>query len=608
MPKHETNAEVAGRAPRKASAPGWARLTWSFIAYRKDLLEALLGCAFVMDVEELSVPWLIKEAIDAVLDWEGDIDLDLWLLLVLGVLAVLYVGHVLLLRVEAALTLHCAYNLRRRLYAHIHSQALPFFQRHRTGELMHRVTSDAKMLEDEVSSILRDAPGEIITVIGVTVLMILLDASMAMLIIVFMLVTSAITGWLGVPLPSLRRSAQRIAARLTARFQESVAGVRTVQGFKNERYELQRLDADNRKILQVELKEGKVYAVMEPLGDLMSLLGLVLVVWFGGHLIMEDQITAGTLVAFIAYMEILARPLGNVETYYRSFQSIRAVGDRLQDLLDDEERLDARGDKRLAGEAWPVAVEGVTFRHPGSERDVLSEVSFKVGAGEAVAIAGRNGAGKSTLLDLLLRFYDPTSGRVLVGGVDLREWDLESWRRSVGIMGQDVFLFHGTILENIAYGRPDASRAEIERAVRDSGLDRLMQRFPKGLQTVVGERGAQLSGGERQSVALARLFLRKPKLLILDEPTSQLDGEALKHVCTALASLMAGRTAFLVTHNGETIRLAQRVLFLEQGRLAAEGAHEALYAGNASYKALWDEKSSGRRAAKKPKPATVPAK
>jgi ATP-binding cassette, subfamily B, bacterial MsbA len=585
----------------------WARLTWTYLAYRKDLLAALFGCAFVMAVAELSVPWLIKEAIDAVLDETSDIDLDMWLLLVLAVLAVLYVGHAAVLRIEAHMILHCSYNLRRRLYGHIHAQALPFFQRHQTGELMHRVTSDAKIMENETSNILRDMPGEIVTIIGVTILMVLLDAQMAALIVGFMLVAAAITGWLGVPLPSLRRSAQRIAARMTARFQESVAGVRTVQAFKNESYELDRLDAENRRILEVELKEGKVYAVMEPLGDLMELLGLVLVVWFGGHLIMEDQITAGTLVAFIAYMEILARPLGNAEGYYRSLQSIRAVGGRLQELLDDQQRLPSGEHRPAAGGAWTVAAEGVTFRHPDADRDILSDVSFTVEPGEAVAIAGRNGAGKSTLLDLVLRFYDPTSGRMLVDGVDLRDWDLEAYRQAVGVMGQDVFLFHGTILENISYGRPDASAKEIAEAVRASGLDRLVERFPKRLDAIVGERGAQLSGGERQSVALARLFLRKPRLLILDEPTSQLDGEALGQVCKALEILMAGRTTFIVTHNAETIRLASRVLFLEQGRLAGTGTHEALYAGNARYKALWDEKAGTRRAAARKKPVRAPA-
>ena len=573
----------------------WVRFLWSYISYRKDLLVALFLCALVMTAAELSVPWLIKEAVDAVLGATVEMNLDRWLLLTMSILAALYVGHVLLLRIAAQLMLHCSYNLRRRLYAHIHAQALPFFERHRTGELVHRVTSDTRILEDETGRILHDVPGELVTVVGVTILMVLLHPGLAMLVIGFMVVAAAVAGYLGVPLPGLRRSAQRIAARLTARLQETLAGVRTVQGFRNERYELARLDAENRRILEVELREGEVYALMEPLGDLMELLGLVLVVWYGGHRITTGEITAGTLVAFIAYMEILARPLGNAEIYYRAVQATRAVGGRLQELLDDHERLQPHGGKRLSGEAWPITVDGISFRHATSERDVLRDVSFTVAPGEAVAIAGRNGAGKSTLLDLLLRFYDPTAGRIVVGSVDLRECDLDSWRQAVGIMGQDVFLFHGTIAENIAYGRPEATPEEIDQAVREAGLDRLMQRFPMGLETVVGERGTQLSGGERQAVALARLFLRKPKLLVLDEPTSQLDGEALRHVRTALKSLMAGRTTFLVTHNAETIQLAPRVLFLEEGRLVADSTHEALYAGNASYKALWDEQSNGRR-------------
>jgi len=573
----------------------WMRFVWSYISYRKDLLVALFLCALVMTAAELSVPWLIKEAVDAVLGATVEMNLDRWLLLTMSILAALYVGHVLLLRIAAQLILHCSYNLRRRLYAHIHAQALPFFERHRTGELVHRVTSDTRILEDETGRILHDVPGELVTVVGVTILMVLLHPGLAMLVIGFMVVAAAVAGYLGVPLPGLRRSAQRIAARLTARLQETLAGVRTVQGFRNERYELARLDAENRRILEVELREGEVYALMEPLGDLMELLGLVLVVWYGGHRITTGEITAGTLVAFIAYMEILARPLGNAEIYYRAVQATRAVGGRLQELLDDHERLQPHGGKRLSGEAWPITVDGISFRHATSERDVLRDVSFTVAPGEAVAIAGRNGAGKSTLLDLLLRFYDPTAGRIVVGSVDLRECDLDSWRQAVGIMGQDVFLFHGTIAENIAYGRPEATPEEIDQAVREAGLDRLMQRFPMGLETVVGERGTQLSGGERQAVALARLFLRKPKLLVLDEPTSQLDGEALRHVRTALKSLMAGRTTFLVTHNAETIQLAPRVLFLEEGRLVADSTHEALYAGNASYKALWDEQSNGRR-------------
>jgi len=292
-------------------------------------------------------------------------------------------------------------------------------------------------------------------------------------------------------------------------------------------------------------------------------------------------------------MEILAGPVSRAGHFYRYFQTCCAVGARLQDLLDDREALPAGGGRRGA-ERWDVAVDGVTFRYPGSGREALRDVSFSVKHGETVAVAGRNGAGKSTLMDLLLRFYDPTGGRIVAGGVDLREWDLEAWRRSVGVMTQEIFLFHATIAENIAYGRPEASREEIERAARESGAELFIPRLPKGFETVVGERGAKLSGGERQIVALARLFLRDPRILILDEPTSHLDGEALDRIGEALQGLMQGRTTFLVAHRPETIQLAPRILLLDQGHLVAEGTHEALLAESPLYRKLLAE--MGRRA------------
>ncbi|HJU68782.1 MAG TPA: ABC transporter ATP-binding protein [Gemmatimonadaceae bacterium] len=575
----------------------WAAFVWRYIAYRKDLLAALLACAVIMAGAELSIPWLIMEAIDAVVDKTRDIDLNAWVVVALGVLAALYLAHVVLLRTAAHMIMHCSYHFRSRLFAHIHAQALPFFQRHRSGELLHRVTSDAKIFETETASLLREVPGEIVVVVGVTIMMVMLHAGLALLVIVFMVVAAAVTSYLGRPLPSLRKSAQRVGAHLAARFQETIAGVRTVQGFTNESYELSRLDAENQKILRLELKEGKVHAFMEPLSDMVELLGLVLLVWYGGYLIIGDKITAGALVAFIAYMEILARPLGHAEAYYRSVQASRAVADRLRELLEDREVLPVHGERVVSGGQPSIEAEHVSFQHAGTDRELLHDISFVVSPGEAIAIAGRNGAGKSTLMDLLLRFYDPSSGRILAAGIDLRTLHLESWRRAVGVTTQDVFLFHGTIRENIAYGRPGASSDELEQAVRESGLDRITRRFPKGLETMVGERGAQLSGGERQAIGLARLFLRKPSVLLLDEPTAHLDGEALQLVRAALKPLMEGSTSFLVTHSADTIQLASRVLFLENGELVGDSTHDALYRSNARYRALWEDEGRPRREA-----------
>ncbi len=570
-----------------------ARFFWRYLTCRADLGVALLACAIVVAAAELSLPWLVRQAVDTALgEVHGSLDtLGLWML---GVIVVLYAAHVLMLRVEAEMLYQSSYDLRRRLYTHFHRQTLAFFHRHKTGELMHRVISDTQVFEDNAVELFSDLPYEVLTALGVLTLMTLTDVRLMGFVVAFLVAASLATGYMGRPLPTLRKTIQSIGARLGGRLQESLAGVRTVHAFKNEEYELTRLDEANQTIKTMEVRGGKLEALLTPVFELMELLGVVLVIWYGGHLVADKRITAGGLVAFMAYMEMLAGPVSRAGRFYQHWQTCRALGTRLQDLLDDDDRLPAQGRARPEGHDWDIVADRLSFRYPGTARDVLRDLSFAVSAGEHVAIVGRNGVGKSTLMELLLRFYDPTAGRLLVDDIDLREWDLKAWRRTVGVMTQDVFLFHATIAENIAYGRPGASRGDIERAARESGASRIIQKLPKGFDTIVGDRGAKLSGGERQLVALARLFLRDPRIVILDEPTSQLDGEALVQVGAALKQLLAGRTAFIVAHRPETIQLAARILVLDGGRLVAEGTHEKLVDDNRLYAALLAD--MGRRA------------
>ncbi len=567
-----------------------ARLFLWVVTTRRTLFVALLCCAAAVAACELAIPWLLQEAVDAALGHEDPSTLNRIGGTMIAVICGLYVVHCLLLRVEAQVLYQGMFRLRQRLYTYLFSQPLAFFSQKRSGELIHRVISDTDVFEDNAAYLFSDLPFELLTIAGVLTLMVITDFRLAFIVVFFLIVASLVSAYVGRPLPTLRKNLQTVGAAFTARLQEALSGIRTVKSFGRERYEIARLDKENRRFLALDLREGRVEAFLLPVFDLMELLGVVLVVWYGAHLIIEERITAGGLVAFFAYMEILAGPVSRADSYYRHFQHCRAVSERLASFLSELEPPPGAQSQGLPAvlppEPWPIIFDEVCFTYPGSERPAINRVSLTIKPGEMVAIVGRNGAGKSTLMDLLLRFYDPASGQILIGGVDLRTWDIDVWREAVGIMTQEVFLFHATVAENIAYGRPTATAAEIEASALEAGLGDLLHRLPAGLQTVVGDRGSRLSGGERQRIALARLFLKNPRVLILDEPTAHLDGEALREVASAMARLGAGRTTFLIAHRPEIIGLAHRVVLLDSGRVVAEGTHEAMLASKPLYASL----------------------
>jgi ABC-type multidrug transport system fused ATPase/permease subunit len=312
----------------------------------------------------------------------------------------------------------------------------------------------------------------------------------------------------------------------------------------------------------------------------------VLIVWYGARLVAAQAMTAGTLVAFIAYMELLSEPVSRAGRFYQHIQVCRGVLARLVEFLGDmRPRAATRGGARPRG-PMTVRFEHVSFTYPGTGRRAIDGVTFETGPGILLAIAGRNGAGKSTLVDLLLGFWRPDGGRIVVGRHELDAWDQEFWRATIGGIPQDVFLFHASLADNIAYGRLDASRADIEHAAASAGLAPLLRRLPDGLETPVGDRGQRLSGGERQRVALARLLLKNPQIIVFDEPTSGLDGEAVRDLYKTLVELSRARTVIVIAHRPDALELATRVVLLDGGRIVAAGRHAELLSTNALYGSL----------------------
>ena len=555
----------------------------SLLAGKPAAAAGLFACSVGVAAAELAIPWLLQDAIDAALGSRDAGRLDRIGLTILAVVAGLYVVHALLLRCETAVMQDGLYRLRRMLYTRVLGQPLSFFAKARTGDLMHRLVNDVDVVDAHASYVFSDVPFDAMTVVGVLAAMLLLEPRLALVVVGFLTVAALISHRLGRPLPTLRKRLQSAEATLTARLQEVLSGVRTVKTFDREPFETKRLDAANAEMCAIETGAGRIESLLEPVFDLIEQLGVVFIVWYGAHLLIEGSLTAGGLVAFIAYMELLSTPIGHIGKHYRHFLQTRAVFERLAEFLGGLAPLRAAGGKPAPAAAPAIAFDGVVFDHAAGRdekpRRILDGLSLTIRPGETVALLGRNGSGKTTAMDLLLGFHAPQAGRVLIDGGDLAAIDPAAWRECVGTMSQEVVLFHASVRDNIAYGRPDATADEIRAAAAAAGLDALLARLPDGLETIVGDRGSKLSGGERQRIALARLFLKAPRVLILDEPAAHLDGEALRDLADRLAALAQGRTTILIEHRPELLAaLADRAILLDGGRVAASGTVEEVLA------------------------------
>ena len=481
-------------------------------------------------------------------------------------------------------------DLRLRIFAHLQSLPVGFYERRQAGQLISRMTNDVQALDSLVTDSVVTLFSSTLTLLGTMAILLLLDVELALLtFLIFPVMALASLAFRIASADAYARTRTAIGS-ITAYLQESLSGIRVVRSFSQEPRHVARFRELNERNRDVNMTTVNLNAAYFPAVELLSAVATVGILLYGGAQAIQGDITPGVIFAFVAALTLFFEPIQQLSQLYTTYQAGMAALDKIFDLLDEQSDLvdapDAIELGRLRGE---IELRDVGFSYAAGEDTVwaLQDLSLKIPPGQTVALVGATGAGKSTIAKLVARFYDPTTGAVLVDGHDLRGVTQASLRRQLGVVPQEGFLFSGTIAENIAFGRPEASREEIRAAANAVGADEFIMALEHGYDTPVGERGTQLSAGQRQLVAFARALAADPRILILDEATSNVDLHTEGRIEEGLRRLLAGRTAVVIAHRLSTIRQAGRIVVLDGGRIVEQGTHDELLDAEGAYWRLY---------------------
>ncbi len=592
------------------------RLAGHTLHYKRQLALVYI-CLVSATLLSLAIPWIIRVTIDTALEGGSSADLVWLALLVLGISLArggfAYGQHYL----AEYLSQHVAFELRHTFLARLQSLSFAFHDRQRTGDLMSRATADVESIRWFVSFGLIYSIQIIVLVGGASTLLLLTDWDLALAGLAAVPIAAYIAIRMSPRFRSLWREVQAETGRMTTVLQENLSGMRVVKTFGAEEYEKTKFGEAARDVSERTFTVNRLHAANSSFLNLLFAFATVLVIWYGGRQIIDANLTAGELTQFILYLGLLAFPIRMAGWVVNIFSRAVSAGERIFQVIDARSPVEERGGAvGLAGIRGEVGFEEVSFSYappsstvggePGegelqpqagllpSEGNgihapvaALRHVNLKVHPGQKVALLGAPGSGKSTLVSLIPRFYDVTHGRLTVDGVDVRDMSLDSLRRNVGIVFQDVFLFMATARENIAYGVPDAPMERIEEAARAADVHNFIMGLPLQYDTKVGERGVTLSGGQRQRLAIARTLLLDPPILILDDSTSSVDAETEVHIQRALDELVRGRTTFIIAHRMSSVRRADVILVLKDGEIVEKGTHLELMSRDGPYKGIY---------------------
>ncbi|MCC2251435.1 ABC transporter ATP-binding protein/permease [Virgibacillus sp. AGTR] len=553
------------------------RRFFSYYKPHKRLFIIDFTSAVIVAILELAFPVAVQSFIDKLLpenDWDIIVLVSILLLLVYLISTALqyvvtYLGHKLGINIET--------DMRQELFHHVQRQSFRFFDNTKTGHIMSRITNDLFDIGELAHHGPEDFFISIMTFIGAFIIMFTINVKLAIVILFAVPILIFLIAYSNIKMNKAWKKMYEDIAGVNARVEDAVSGVRVVQSFTNETHEMDRFTKDNYSFRKAKVGAYKVMAIVHSnIYMLMRLITLVVLV-VGAWLTYQEELLIGELVSFVLFVNVLFTPIQKITALLELYPKGMAGFKRFVDLLEIEPDVQNKDDATVVDHLkGNISFEHVTFAYEKTQKPVLDKLSFGINAGETIAFVGPSGAGKTTICSLIPRFYDVDGGSVTIDGMDIRDMTKESLRQQIGIVQQDVFLFTGTLRENIAYGKLDATDEEIELAARRAHMEEFIKELPDGYETQVGERGLKLSGGQKQRIAIARMFLKNPPILILDEATSALDTETETIIQRALTELSKNRTTLVIAHRLATIKNADRIMVVTKEGIEEEGSHEDL--------------------------------